>query len=66
MDQSIGAQDMTWQVITRWEECIQYIDNVSEGKFERSEKEEKLKNLMDTDSKLDEELSKVKEKGKDR
>lgn len=43
-----------------------YIDNVSEEEFERSEKEEKLKNLMDTDSKLDEELSKVKEEGKDR
>lgn len=43
-----------------------YIDNVSEEEFERSEKEEKLKNLMDTDSKLDEELSKGKVEGKDR
>ncbi len=39
-----------------------YIDNVGEEEFERSEKEEKLKNLMDTDSKLDEELSKRRRK----
>lgn len=43
-----------------------YIDNISEEEFERSEKEKKLKTLIDTDSKLDEELSKVKEEGKDR
>ena len=43
-----------------------YIENISEEEIERSEKEEKLKKLMDIDSKLDEELSKVKEEGKDR